>query len=264
MGDNVAVPAPFLPGSGWQNRWHNGRVRAPIRALLLSALLTLAGCMSTTVEVDEQTKFPVPLVNKIPLTVGLSLPEELLTFVHSEDHGDDGTFTIEIGEAQPTVFKNLLVGMFDNMVVVDDPAHPGVDVAGTIVPKIAEMQFSTPTQTRTDYFEVWLRYSFELYGHDGGHLGDWDLTAYGKANTQNYGLNNTQPTLRAAALQACRDAMAFFTVQFTQINVVQQWLASELSAEHGLTQQRATKVQAPPAEPNAAQSSAQTKGHGES
>lgn len=263
MGENVAAVAPSRPGSGRQNRRQVRQGRAPVRAVLISALLSLAGCMSTTVEVDEQTKFPVPLVNKIPLTVGLYLPEELLTFVHSEDHGDDGTYTIEIGEAQPTVFKNLLVGMFDNMVVVDDPAHPGVDVAGTIVPKIAEMQFSTPTQTRTDYFEVWLRYSFDLYGHDGAHLGDWDLTAYGKANTQNYGMNSTQPTLRAAALQACRDAMAFFTVQFTQIGVVQQWLASELTAQHALTQQAASKVSAPAAEQIPAQSSAQ-KGQGES
>jgi len=43
-------------------------------------------------------------------------------------------------------------------------------------------------------------------------------------------MNSTHPTLQAAALQACRDAMAFFTVQFTRIPVVQQWLTSEVRA----------------------------------
>ncbi len=198
--------------------------------LASAALLLLSGCLSTTVEVDEEAEFPVPLVSKIPLTVGVHLPTELLDFVHKEDLGDDGIFTIDISDAQPTVFTNLFVGMFDNVSVISDPTRPEVPVAGTIVPRITEMQFATPFQTRTDYFEVWLRYEFELYGSDGTRLGNWDLTAYGKANTQNYGLNTTPPTLRSAALQACRDAMAYFTVAFPREPVVQQWLTAELAA----------------------------------
>jgi len=194
----------------------------------LSILIGLAGCMTTSVEVDEETVFPIPLVNKIPLTVGVHLSDELLGFIHQEDLGDNGKFVIDIGDAQPTVFKNLFVGMFDNVALVDDPTQPSVEVAGTLVPTIAEMQFSAPFQTRTDYFEVWIRYQFALYGRDGERLGDWQLTAYGKANTQNYGLNTTPPTLRAAAMQACRDAMAFFTVQFVREPVVQTWLTAEL------------------------------------
>jgi hypothetical protein len=194
-------------------------------------LLLLSGCLATEVAVDEEAEFPVPLVPKIPLNVGVHLPQELLDFVHKEDLGDNGIFTIDISDAQPTVFGNLFTGMFQEVTLVDNPSQPGANVAGTIVPRIKEMQFSTPYQTRTDYFEVWLRYQFELYDRDGTRLGDWDLTAYGKANTQNYGLNTTPPTLRAAALQACRDAMAFFTISFVRESVVQQWLAAELAAE---------------------------------
>lgn len=202
-----------------------------VRRLLTGMLvLGLSGCLSTAVEVDEDTEFPVPLVPKIPLNVGVHLPTELLDFVHQENLGDDGIFTIDISDAQPTMFKNLFTGMFDAVTVIEDPARPGAEVAGTIVPRITEMQFSTPFQTRTDYFEVWLKYQFELYNRDGDRLGDWILTAYGKANTQNYGLNTTPPTLRAAALQACRDAMAYFTVSFVRENIVQQWLAAELTA----------------------------------
>jgi hypothetical protein len=196
-------------------------------------LVLLAGCTATNVAVDEETRFPVPLVRKLPITMGLHIPETLTGFVHEEDLGDDGTFSIDIGDAQPTVFGNLLVGMFDKVVAIDDPAQPAVSVAGTLVPNIAEMQFSTPFQTRTDYFEVWIRYQFQLYNRDGDLVGEFPLTAYGKANTQNYGLNNTPPTLRAAAMQACRDAMAFFTVQFTREAVVQSWLRSELAAGGG-------------------------------
>jgi hypothetical protein len=199
------------------------------RQVLFSGLLFgLAGCLSTEIEVDEETFFPIPLVQKIPLTVGLHLSEEMLAFTHHEDLGDNGNFKIDIGDAQLPVFTNLLTGMFDNVVLIDDPRQPTAEVAGTLVPTIAEMQFSTPQQTRTEYFEVWIRYHFTLFSRDGVALGDWQLTAYGKANTQNYGLNTTPPTVRAAALQACRDAMAFFTIQFTTVDVVRNWLAGEL------------------------------------
>ena len=207
-----------------------------------AALIFLSGCLATEVEVDEEAEFPVPLVPKIPINVGVHLPQELLDFVHKEDLGDDGIFTIDISDAQPTVFKNLFTGMFDEVTLIDNPNQPNGNVAGTIVPRIKEMQFSTPYQTRTDYFEVWLRYQFELYDRNGTRLGDWDLTAYGKANTQNYGLNTTPPTLRAAALQACRDAMAFFTISFVRESVVQQWLTAELAA--GRNAASATKADA--------------------
>lgn len=221
-------------------------MKSPLSCLLL---LVLCGCLSTAVEVDEDTEFPVPLVHKIPLKVGMHLPPELLDFVHQENLGDDGSFTIDISDAQPGMFRNLFVGMFDDVTVIEDPAHPGMEVAGTIVPRITELQFSTPSQTRTDYFEVWLKYQFELYNRDGDRLGDWFLTAYGKANTQNYGLNKTPPTLRAAALQACRDAMAYFTVSFVRESIVQQWLAAELTAtphaalDHSAAEQLAAETQ---------------------
>lgn len=192
------------------------------------AVLLLGGCMSTSVEMTQDTSFPVPLVAKVPLTVGVHLPEALLNYTLEEDHGDNGKFSLAIGDAQQPMFLNLFVGMFDDVVLVEDPAHPPAQVAGTLVPSIAEMQFSTPLQTRTEYFEVWIRYQIQLYSRDGVLLGDWPLTAYGKANTQNYGMNSTTPTLRAAALQACRDAMAFFTVQFPTVPQVQNWLAVEL------------------------------------
>ena len=63
---------------------------------------------------DEEAEFPVPLVPKIPVNMGVHLPQELLDFVHREDLGDDGSFTIDISDAQPTVFNNLFTGMFQD------------------------------------------------------------------------------------------------------------------------------------------------------
>jgi len=41
--------------------------------------------------------------------------------------------------------------------------------------------------------------------------------------------NLSEDQRRAAALQACRDAMAFFTISFGREQIVQQWLSAELA-----------------------------------
>jgi hypothetical protein len=192
--------------------------------LLLLLAAAASGCMTTNVEVPT-TQFPVPLMQQLPVRMGLFLPEELRNYEFRQDLGDAGVFEIEIGPAQEAMFTNLLTGMFVKVVQASDPVtYDTLGADAVLVPRIAEMQFSTPQQTRTDYFEVWIRYDMQLYDQDGSVLAQWPLTAYGKANTQNYLLASTSPTLTQAALNACRDAMAFFTVQFQSVPGVAQWL----------------------------------------
>lgn len=173
-------------------------------------------------------KLPVPLVQQIPLTMGIHLSDDLISYVHRETLEASGDWAIDLGSAQQQMFSNLLSGMFTGVRIVPDPSAPGGEVNGVLVPAIEEVQFSTPEQTRSEYFEVWIRYRFSLHDRDGSVLGEWPMTAYGKANAGNYGLNSREPALQAAGLAALRDAMAFFTVQFRTIPAVQSWLNAEL------------------------------------
>lgn len=201
--------------------------RTAARTLLsFLALFWLVGCGAARVEVPSA--LPVPLVERVPLVIGLHLPEALLDFHHEEQIEGGSKWQIHLGGAQPSMFENLLTGMFQGVRPVADPEHPGPDVSGVLRPTIEEVQFSTPDQTRTSYFEVWVRYRFELYDRDGSKVGQWPLTAYGNANTRNYGVGGRQSAMEAAALNALRDAMAFFTVQFHSVPAVRTWLAGEL------------------------------------
>jgi hypothetical protein len=196
------------------------------RPFLPLALAVLAGCGGASVSVPPV--LPVPLVQKLPLTMGVHLSDQLLGYVHREKLEQSGEWTIDLGSAQSHMFGNLLTGMFEGVRPVPEPEAPGGEVDGVLVPSIQEVQFSTPDQTRTDYFEVWVRYRFQLHDRDGTLVGEWPMTAYGKANAGNYGMNSRGPALQAAALSALRDAMAFFTVQFRTVPAVQSWLTAEL------------------------------------
>ncbi len=193
--------------------------------LLLAA--TLSAC-SGGASVEVPTQFPVPLAQPLPLTIGLHLDKSLTEYVHKEAIEARGNWRIILGPAQKPMFNSLLQGLFTGVESVDDPLVPNDGIAGVLHPSIEELQFSTPQQTHTEYFEVWIKYKFILYDNNGVALGDWELTAYGKANEGNYGMKSKEPALQAAAFAAYRDAMAFFTLEFQKVPTVKNWLQSAL------------------------------------
>jgi hypothetical protein len=200
------------------------RVGRTFTWLLMSSLAATA---CGTVKVSVPQEFPVPLVERVPLHMAVRLDPELVQYAHTEKIEGGREWHIELGSAQRPMFERLLTGMFERAHVLDADARLNGSAAGVLVPSIQEVQFSTPDQTRTDFFEVWIRYRFELYDADGTFVAEWPLTAYGQSNVRNFGMQGQQPALQAAALAACRDAMAFFIIQFRNIPAVQSWLAGK-------------------------------------
>ncbi len=188
-------------------------------------IVGLVGCAGGG-SVAVPSGFPVPLVEKVQLPVGILLDEALTSFTHVEEVEGHGPWEIELGSAQHSMFDNLLAGMFIGHRVVGRTAGDNPNIAGVLVPSIEELQFTLPSQTRTEYHEVWIRYRFRLLDNQGESIGDWRLTAYGKSHQQNHGA--AAASLRAAALDACRDAMAVFATRFHKFPGVADWLRAEL------------------------------------
>ncbi len=192
-------------------------------ALLLASTL-LGACAGGSVAVP--TSFPVPLVEKVQLPIGIYLDETLNSYSFTETIENQGEWHIELGTAQRAMFDNLLAGMFIGHRFVQHPDASNPDVAGVLVPSIEELQFTLPSQTRTEYHEVWIRYRFQMLDNHGEALSDWVLTAYGKSHQQNHG--GASGSLQAAALEACRDAMADFALRFQTFPGIADWLRNEL------------------------------------
>ena len=209
---------------GSRHRPLGGRRRLGRHGMALAALL-LAGCAGgSSVAVPQQ--FPLPLVARLPLPMGIYLDEALTSYVHEEAIEGQGDWAIDLGSAQRPMFDTLFSGLFIGHRFVASPEAANPDLAGVLAPSVAELQFTTPKQTRSEYHEVWIRYRFQLYDNQGDTLGEWELTAYGKSHRQNHG--SASNSLQAAALDACRDAMADFALRFARVPVVQAWLAKEL------------------------------------
>lgn len=194
--------------------------------LLLSLLTAISGCASTR-QLDIESDFPVPLVDKLPVDLGIHLSPDLLGYEHKEKIENSGEWVVPLGPIQQSLFTSLGDGLFRQYAFTDAPpplsGEPTQQLDGVLQPGIAQVQFSLPQQTRSNYYEVWIKYHFQLFDRAGNLVSEWDLPAYGKASNKNYG--SASAGLQAAANAACRDAMAFFSINFPRQPDIRKWIA---------------------------------------
>ena len=198
------------------------------------ALALLSGCAGANVAV-RSTGLPVPVVEPLPIAMGIQLSDELRSFTYEENIRNYGKFKLAVGPAQDLMFNNLADGMFTSHRLITSASSPASEQTGSantadldaiLIPRISELQFSIPAQTKSDFFEVWINYNFRLQAPDGTPIAEWPMKAYGRANSRNYGFleDTDKGALQEAARVALRDAMAVFTFKFKRVPAVQQWL----------------------------------------
>ncbi|MCY3819022.1 MAG: hypothetical protein OXH52_06610 [Gammaproteobacteria bacterium] len=189
-----------------------------VRLGLLPVAVAFAvfGCTGANVVVN--TVVPSPLVEPLPLRVGVFFDESLRGYVHEETVEDHGDFRIELGSVQVPVFERAFDALFEETVALSSmEATDGV--AAVIVPVFEELQFSIPAQTRGQFFEVWIKYRIDVFGSDGELLTSWALPAYGKSNERNFGFmeDSKGSGLTEASVWALRDAAAHLSLYFPRV-----------------------------------------------
>jgi hypothetical protein len=212
-------------GHLWYRRW----------PCLLLALALLAGCGPS--EVAVQGRFPAPLMQKLPLQLGVWYDEE---FSHHEFFDEakgraESGWIVKTGNAQVQMWDTLLPGMFSSVQHMKARPQPGQmnqAVDAVLIPHIDELQYAIPSQTNVKVYEIWMRYRFELVSPSGKPLAEWTMTAYGKTPTAF--LQSDEAAVNLAAVVALRDAGANFATNFTRVPQVQDWLGERRAqlAEH--------------------------------
>lgn len=201
----------------------------PVRLLLptlLSCLVVLTGCTTTSITVDGE--FPSPLVNVVPIDVGLYYDEAFANFEHREDLDQRGEWVIAAGTPNVDMFTTVLGGMFRTVQpVTSTTAGASAGLDAVIHPVIEELQFSTPFQTRNGFFEVWIKYRMQLFEKNGDLIAEWPLTAYGKRRSAM--VQSSSSALNQAAYLAIREAGAFLARDFARVDEVNAWLTQTVT-----------------------------------
>ena len=188
--------------------------------LIMISLMFSCGVSNLVVE----GSFPTPNINKIPLTMAVYYDEALKEFSYME-YSETGReeINIESGESHINLFNAVLPAMFDEVIEIEGFDDPKVlEVDAIFAPVIEEFQLALPEKTKLEVYEVWIKYNMRIVDSRGDSLADWVVTSYGKTPTETF--RSVENGINEAAVVALRDLASSFSLNFTRIPEVQDWL----------------------------------------
>tara|TARA_B100001059_G_scaffold146935_1_gene146769 strand:- start:16387 stop:17007 length:621 start_codon:yes stop_codon:yes gene_type:complete len=193
------------------------------RTLGVLSIILVQSCGTSSIVIEGQ--FPSPNVNKIPLSIGVVYAQELINFNYVEysEIGEE-EYSIKSGQSHRELFDALLPSMFEQVVVLDSAesaASQEVDII--FLPVIEEFQLALPNKTKLDVFEVWIKYNLRISDTEGNGIADWILTSYGKTPTRS--MRSVENSINQAAVIALRDFASSFSLGFSQVPEIRQWLS---------------------------------------
>jgi hypothetical protein len=199
------------------------------------AVTYLVGCTSV---VTVEANFPVPLVEPLPVRVGLLFDEALTGYEYFEEIPQQATWAIYLGAANELMLNGLFDTMFLETRPVDQIPLTSTDLFrldGVLWPQLEKFEFEVPIIKRDEFVEVWMQYRLRLYEPDGALVVEWPVSGYGKAE-----LGNREAALHRATVVAMREVGAAISTRFAEQPQVEYWLqerrnAAALSAESPLT-----------------------------
>lgn len=182
------------------------------RAAAVLGLVALAACTST--ELETRAALPQPLLEQLPVRVGIYYSKEFRDYVHRESRANMN-YSVNLGPAHVTNLNWLLGAMFRDVVQVDDPAKIAAIVPPltfVLEPRFEEYSFLTPKDVAGEAFIVTIRYLLTVYDGGGARVDSFAFTGYGREKSG--ALGNKEP-LAAATQRAMRDAGAKIAVELT-------------------------------------------------
>jgi len=202
---------------------------AAAKAALLTVVLLLSSCAAKIIAISGT--FPAPLTQKLPLTVGVFYGQDFTNHSFIEINGNTGNdqYIINSGSSQVELFNTMLPAVFQNVIVLDsiESANGRSDLDAVFVPAVEEFQVGLPQKTRLNVYEIWVKYNMRLAGSNGDYIADWVMTAYGKSPEETSLFQSVDDGVNNAANVALRDLAASFTLGFSDIPEVNDWLKTQ-------------------------------------
>ncbi len=175
-----------------------------VMILVLGAVLPM-GC---TTSVVVEGSLPIPLIEKLPIHVGVYYSDAFINYEHKEVLPEAGNYRIDFGDQNMGFFKNLVEALFLQVTVLDSPQLSDAQKAGfdaVLIPEIVDFQFLVPEISTLTFYEASIEYRLTLNDPDGTSIGEWKVIGYGKAEAAMFGAGEA---VGEATMQAIRDGGA--------------------------------------------------------
>ena len=207
------------------------------RLAALFILLFVVACTSREVVVEGA--FPTPLIDPVPVSVGILFTQEFREHELMEDATGRGevSWRVSTGSAQVDFWSTLFPAFFQNVVFINSYEDlETYDVDAVLIPEVSEVQYAIPLYTSVKVYEIWMRYQLSLVEPEQimdadnktinlenmQAFAEWPLTAYGKTPTAF--MQSDVDAVNLAAVMALRDAGANFITSFARVPGVMDWI----------------------------------------
>lgn len=191
-----------------------------LASAILAGLLSACGVSNVVIEGN----YPTPNINKLPLSIAVYYDDALRNFAYIE-YSETGKeeYNIESGLSHMDLFDAILPAMFEQVVRIESMDQASrMSVDAVFAPAIEEFQLALPAKTKLDVFEVWIKYNMRLLSAEGDYIADWVVTSYGKTPQETF--QSVEASINEAAVVALRDLASSFSLSFTQVPEVRDWL----------------------------------------
>src|SRR5256884_5495239 len=202
------------------------------------------------VAIKPDPALPRPLLQPLPASGGLVLPNELRNYLHKETRWGV-EWHVALGPGHVRLLRDVFKDSFRHVEEFTDlaAARVATGLKAVFEPLIDQYSFVTDRDTGGRYYAVTIRYRINLYTPQGDKLDTFTLTGYGSALAK--GMSSGGP-LERATLAAMRDAAAKFLVKFPQQPPGQQLARDEpLSVQSGAATADNLQIEAVPIEGSA-------------
>lgn len=183
----------------------------------LALLMLLGGCANNVIVSAE---IPVPLIEKLPITGSMAYNDKFKNYVYLEaEKKRTALKSLDLASAQITLFDRV----FGALMTLVAPEVVEKDLV--IEPEILDFQYSSPSETKVNQYEVWIKYRLKLTNDESQKLADWTIKGYGKTPTGL--LKSASSAFNAAATVALRDVGAQLSIRFAEQRTIKQLVDGE-------------------------------------
>ena len=196
------------------------RHHSVIKSVLFSLASGFLGSCASSVDIE--TDFPLPLIEPLPVRVGIIYDELFVRYEYFEEIPRQATWTIFLGDANQDLLDGLAQSMFLEAYPVESFPLTSTDflrLDGVLQPELEKFEFDVPVGGNDEFVEVWMQYRLKLFDTDGDLVTDWPVSGYGKAE-----LGNKEVALNRATVVAMREVGAAVSTRFGELPQVEYWI----------------------------------------
>ena len=122
-----------------------------------------------------ESKFPSPLVEALPVRMGIIIPAELYNYIYQEEIRDESLWTIALGDANVAMLNPLYSKMFRETRKVNAvPTDESLD--GVLKTTLEKFEFDVPVNEKNKFVEVWIQYQLTLFEPNGNQVVVWPVS----------------------------------------------------------------------------------------